>query len=92
MNTEVTLKYQTNGDVRMKVSGKLIGHKARNGLDLLKSVVEQGHRDIVLDLSECTSTDSLGDAIFDWIRNQNGSLNVNVIKSIFSGNLIRAFN
>ncbi|TET38293.1 MAG: hypothetical protein E3J72_03520 [Planctomycetota bacterium] len=92
MNTAVTFEYQTNGSVKMKVTGKLIGHKARNGLDLLKSVVEQGHRDIILDLRECTSTDSLGDAILEWIHTQNGSLSVNVMKSIFSTNVISAFN
>ncbi|MHC4660768.1 MAG: hypothetical protein ACYS8W_03680 [Planctomycetota bacterium] len=85
MKTAVTLEYMLTGPVKMKIAGKLIGHKARNGLELLKTVVGQGHKNIVLDLSQCTSTDSLGEAIFDWIRSQNGGLSVDILHPILGG-------
>jgi ABC-type transporter Mla MlaB component len=66
----------------MQVAGKLAGHAARKGLAFLQEAIEAGRREIRLDLREITSIDSLGLAIFDWIRRQNGNLMVDVISPL----------
>jgi len=69
----------TEKGLNLTVSGKLTGRVAREGLELLQSAVEHGDRKIMLDLRETTSIDTLGIRIFDWIRGQNGRLNVEVL-------------
>ncbi|TET31450.1 MAG: hypothetical protein E3J72_22300 [Planctomycetota bacterium] len=82
MRTTFSIAYADNGKLRMRVSGKLTGHSAREGLELLKTAAMQGKREIVLDLRKTTSLDSLGFAMFDWIREQNGNLNVSIIPPV----------
>ncbi|TET36843.1 MAG: hypothetical protein E3J72_07575 [Planctomycetota bacterium] len=78
MSTSFSIAFTDDGRLQVSVSGKLSGHAARKGLDLLRTAVDSGRRKICLDLSETVSIDSLGISIFDWIRSQNGSLNVNI--------------
>ncbi|MHC4661751.1 MAG: STAS domain-containing protein [Planctomycetota bacterium] len=81
MKSSITIEYGENALMTLKITGKLIGHTARRSLEMLKSAVEQGQRSIILDLSGCTSIDSLGMTILEWIASKNGSLDVNVCKS-----------
>ncbi|TET34468.1 MAG: hypothetical protein E3J72_14205 [Planctomycetota bacterium] len=82
MRTAFSIAFRDDGRLQIGVSGKLTGHAAREGLALLQLAVEQGRRKITLDLRETTSLDSLGIRIFDWIRNQNGNLNFNLIPPV----------
>ncbi|TET37469.1 MAG: hypothetical protein E3J72_05735 [Planctomycetota bacterium] len=79
MRTAFSIAYKDDGRLQIGVSGKLTGHAAREGLEFLKLAVEQGKREITLDLRETTSLDSLGIRIFDWIQNQNGNLSCDVL-------------
>ncbi|TET32594.1 MAG: hypothetical protein E3J72_19275 [Planctomycetota bacterium] len=82
MKTAISIAYGNDGRLQMGISGKLTGHVAREGLELLKLAVEKGKREISLDLRETTSLDSLGIKIFDWIRSRNGDLKVGIIPPI----------
>ncbi|TET35788.1 MAG: hypothetical protein E3J72_09775 [Planctomycetota bacterium] len=82
MRTSFSIACMEDGRLQMRVSGKLTGHSAREGLALLKIAAEQGRRGIMLDLRETTSLDSLGIAMLDWIRKQNGNLNVDIAPPI----------
>ncbi|TET35850.1 MAG: hypothetical protein E3J72_10110 [Planctomycetota bacterium] len=82
MKKTFSFAYTDNGQLEMRVAGKFTGHTARDGLELLQAVVEEGGKEIVLDLRETTSVDSLGIRVFDWIREQNGSLSVDIIPPV----------
>ncbi|TET35816.1 MAG: hypothetical protein E3J72_09925 [Planctomycetota bacterium] len=82
MRTSFSIAFADGGQLQMRIAGKLTGHAAREGLALLKTVAEQGGKDILLDLRETTSLDSLGIGIFDWIRSRNGNLNVNILPPV----------
>ncbi|TET31364.1 MAG: hypothetical protein E3J72_22610 [Planctomycetota bacterium] len=79
MRTSFSIAFTNEGQLRMRVAGKLTGHAAREGLELLQTAARWGGNDIMLDLRETTSLDSLGIRIFHWIRRQNGNLKVEVI-------------
>ncbi|TET33476.1 MAG: hypothetical protein E3J72_16790 [Planctomycetota bacterium] len=79
MRTAFSITFRDDGRLQIGVSGKLTGHAAREGLELLQMVVAEGKREILLDLRETTSLDSLGIGIFDWIRSQNGNLDFDVL-------------
>jgi hypothetical protein len=81
MRSSISLSVTGKG-LNLRVSGKLIGRIAREGLELLQTVVEHGDRKITLDLRETTSLDSLGIRMFDWIRGQNGRLDVEVLAPV----------
>ncbi|MHC4660925.1 MAG: STAS domain-containing protein [Planctomycetota bacterium] len=77
-HTQFQIAFLENGRLLIQLRGKLTGHAARKGLDILQLVVRSGWRQISLDLHEISSVDSLGLAIFDWIRGQNGSLDISI--------------
>ncbi|TET35865.1 MAG: hypothetical protein E3J72_10195 [Planctomycetota bacterium] len=82
MRTAFSIALRDDGRLQIGVSGKLTGHAAREGLALLQMVVAEGKREITLDMRKTTSLDSLGMGIFDWIRNQNGSLKCDVLPPV----------
>ncbi|TET33470.1 MAG: hypothetical protein E3J72_16760 [Planctomycetota bacterium] len=82
MRTSFSIAFTDDGRFRLRISGKLTGHAAREGLELLKTAVDWGRKDILIDLRETTSVDSLGIGVFDWIRGQNGDLNVSVVPPV----------
>jgi len=86
MKTSFSIACSNNGQVKVRIKGKLVGHVAREGLELLQTIVENGDRKITLDLREMTSLDTLGIKMFDWIRGQNGRLNVDVFPPIMGVN------
>ncbi|TET31604.1 MAG: hypothetical protein E3J72_22075 [Planctomycetota bacterium] len=82
MSTFISMTFTEGGELRMRMSGRLTGHVAREGLSLLKRAVELGKQKIKLDLQDVTSFDSIGTSILDWISKQNGNLNIDVIPPI----------
>jgi len=84
MRTSFSIAYADDGQLQMRITGKLTGHAAREGLEFLQTAVGlgNGRRDIRLDLRGTTSIDSLGIEMFNWIRGQNGNLNVRVLPPI----------
>ncbi|TET31470.1 MAG: hypothetical protein E3J72_22410 [Planctomycetota bacterium] len=82
MSTEISILMK-NQAVELQVAGKLIGHVARNCFTFLRQLAEQKYS-IVLDLHDCTSVDSVGVTIFDWLRRENGSVDVKVIPPLLS--------
>ena len=82
MSTEISILMK-NQAVELQVAGKLIGHVARNCFTFLRQLAEQKYS-IVLDLHDCTSVDSVGVTIFDWLRRENGSVDVKVIQPVLS--------
>ncbi|TET36524.1 MAG: hypothetical protein E3J72_08565 [Planctomycetota bacterium] len=82
MITSFSFAFTNDGRLKMRIAGKLTGCAARKGLDLLRSAAESGRRKINLDLRETTSVDSLGIAMFNWIRSQNGNLSVDILPPI----------
>ncbi|TET32456.1 MAG: hypothetical protein E3J72_19530 [Planctomycetota bacterium] len=78
MKTSFAITFRENGQLQIKIAGKLVGHAAREGLDFIKLASSRGMKNIRLDLRETTSVDSLGFAIFDWIRQQNGNLKISI--------------
>ncbi|TET32671.1 MAG: hypothetical protein E3J72_19075 [Planctomycetota bacterium] len=79
MNTSLSVAFTEDGLMQMRVAGKLTGHAARRGLEILRSAAESGRWKLKFDLRETTSIDSLGLAIFNWIRKQNGNLKIAVV-------------
>jgi len=89
MSSELSISMK-NQAVKLYVAGKLVGHVARNCFSFLRQLAGQKYS-IVLDLSDCTSVDSVGMTIFDWIQTVNGSVDVKVIPPIlecFDRNII----
>ncbi|TET35325.1 MAG: hypothetical protein E3J72_11405 [Planctomycetota bacterium] len=82
MRTSFSIAYTSDGRLKMQIVGKLTGHAAREGLELLQTAAKWGGKGIMLDLRETTSLDSLGIGIFEWIHSQNGNLNVDVVPPI----------
>ncbi|TET32558.1 MAG: hypothetical protein E3J72_19370 [Planctomycetota bacterium] len=82
MEDSFSIDFKDNGLMQIRISGKFNGHSARKGLAFLKTAVEQGIRQIRFDLSDTVSFDSLGIGVFDWIRSQNGDLNIEVIPPV----------
>ncbi|MHC4663264.1 MAG: STAS domain-containing protein [Planctomycetota bacterium] len=78
MSTSFAIAFTDDGRLSVRMSGKLTGHVAREGLDFLKAAVELGKQEIKLDLREVTSLDSIGVSIFNWILSRNGTLKVDV--------------
>ncbi|TET32667.1 MAG: hypothetical protein E3J72_19050 [Planctomycetota bacterium] len=65
--------------IELKFSGKLTGHMALNCFSMLRDLARKKEWPIVLDLRECTSIDSIGVTILEWVRTQNGRLNVQIL-------------
>jgi ABC-type transporter Mla MlaB component len=86
MRTSFSITFANGGQLQMRIAGKLTGYAAREGLAFLKTAVKQGGKDILLDLREITSLDSLGLGIFDWIRSQNGNMNVDILPPVLGIN------
>ncbi|MHC4660918.1 MAG: STAS domain-containing protein [Planctomycetota bacterium] len=79
MSTSFQIAFTDDGQMQMNIAGSLTGHIARKGFDFLRAAVETGHRKVKLDLRDITSIDSLGIAILDWVKGQNGSLNADIL-------------
>ncbi|TET31476.1 MAG: hypothetical protein E3J72_22440 [Planctomycetota bacterium] len=76
MSATFTVDFRDDGSLLVRMAGKLRGHAAREGLMFLKNALEAGQRKVRLDLRQITSIDSIGRTVFNWIRGQNGSIDV----------------
>ncbi|MHC4661999.1 MAG: STAS domain-containing protein [Planctomycetota bacterium] len=72
-----------NGALKFSITGKFAGHAALNCLEFLKQATVRRNTHIILDLRECTSMDSLGIGVIDWIKDQNGQIQVEVLEPFF---------
>jgi hypothetical protein len=82
MSTEFAIAFTDEGRLEIRIAGRLTGHVARKGLVFLQTAVGAGLQEIKLDLGEITSIDSLGATIFNWIKEQNGGLSVDVVTPV----------
>jgi ABC-type transporter Mla MlaB component len=82
MRASFSITFMENGRFHMRVSGKLTGHIAREVHEFLQSAINLGSREIMIDLSEITSIDSLGIGIFSWIHGKNGNLHVDIFPPV----------
>jgi len=60
MSTALSITFTDDGLLQMQITGKFTGHIARKGFEILRGEIEQGMRNIKLDLTETTSIDSIG--------------------------------
>ncbi|TET35310.1 MAG: hypothetical protein E3J72_11330 [Planctomycetota bacterium] len=64
-----------NQAVKLHIAGRLTGHVARNCFAILRRLIES-YPSVFLDLNDCTSVDSVGVTLFEWIREQNGNVKI----------------
>ncbi|TET35728.1 MAG: hypothetical protein E3J72_10230, partial [Planctomycetota bacterium] len=69
-----------NKHIELRFTGKLRGYTALNCFSVLRELVGREKIPIALDLRECTSLDSIGVAILEWISTQGPHRNVKILR------------